>query len=492
MSYLGIDIGTTSVKAVVLDGEGSVRASTSLEYPTAFRVTGEVEQAPEDWWRCVVAALRELATLVGGLADVEGIGVSAQAPTLIALDAAGAPVRDALIWMDRRAQPWADALAREHDEAAYIRERGNRIDPFFLAPKLMWMRDAEPEEFARSRHFLQITGYIVFRLTGVLSLDDQHASLLALRATGDQDWSADALAEAGIPADALPPVHAATDVVGGVSSDVAALIGVRPGTPVVAGTVDSAAAAIEVGALRPGVAAEMTGTSTVLVMPSDAPRPDRAFITMSSPAGGWFSLAAVVASGASLKWLRDIALVGADYTAVTELAAQAALGASGVRFVPHLMGERSPVWDSDRRGTITGLTLATGIGDLARAVLEGTAMALRHNLAVAADAGIRPAQLRATGAPTRSDLWCQIKADATGIPLHRVRNPTGAAYGAAVLAGVGVGAVSDLAAFDGEERIDRVFEPQDAVRDEYDEMFAQYLEIVDALEPVQHRMAVPR
>lgn len=477
---LGIDVGTTTVKAALVSATGEVVAARSQAYPTLYRdEPGWVEQHPDDWWTTTLAVLAELPD--DDLALVAGVGVSSQAPSLVPLDAAGEPVRDALIWMDRRAQADADALAA-HYGSGYHARFGNRADPFYVGPKLRWFTRNEPALAERVASYVQIPGYLVLRLTGELSLDDQHASLHTLRAAGATDWDAAALADVGVRPDQLPRVSAATEVVGVVGSAATVLTGIPEGTPVIAGTVDSAAAAIEVGAFGVGSAAEMTGTSSVLVMPTDEPRPDPAFIAMSSPTGRWLTLAAMVASGASLNWFRDVAAAGQDYTAVIARAAESTPGARGALFVPHLMGERSPLWESGARGALVGLTLASSPSDLARAVLEGTALAVRHNLRAAADAGIAPTELRSTGAPSSSDLWCQIKADVTGLPVIRVATPTGAAYGDAALAAVGTGLAPDLESFAPEPaRIDREFEPDPANADVYAELFERYLTTIDAL-----------
>jgi xylulokinase len=448
---------------------------------------GQVEQAPEDWWAGVVSAVRELGE-VAGFESLAGIAVSSQAPTLIALDSQSKVIRPAMIWMDRRATPQAERFEAEYSADGYVEARGNRADAFYLAPKIAWLRDEEPDTLARTASFVQINGYIAARLTGVLSLDEQHASLLALRAAGASEWDETALNEIGITASQLPNVYPATAVIGGVTADAASTTGLPVGVPVVAGTVDSAAAAIETGVYSEGSAAEMAGTSSVLVMPSALPAPHPAFITMSSPDGvSWHHLAAVVASGASLRWLRGLTAPCESYPTFIARAEQVPAGAEGVLFVPHMLGERSPLWDTDRRGLFAGLILGTGIEHLVRAVLEGTAYSLRHNLSIAAALGVEPTELRSTGAPAESDLWCQVKADITGIPVVRMLSSTGAAFGAAVIAAVGVGAVATIAEFGaGIDRVGRRFDPTDdpALIATYDEGFASYLRAIDGAQTI--------
>lgn len=488
--FLGIDIGTTTVKAALVDLAGSVLASASRPYRTKYVRPDWVEQAPLDWWHTTLAVLEELRASTSEFGRVEGIGVSSQAPSLVALDSDGAPVRDALIWMDRRAEAQCAELSTAYAAPEYLRRFGNRIDPFFVAPKIMWLRENEPENFARTRWFAQINGYIVLQLTGEMSLDEQHASLYALRAPGEDSWSADALLAVGISAEQLPPVSKAHEIVGTLTAGIARLTGLPVGVPVVAGTVDSAASAMEVDALGPGSATEMTGTSTVLVLPSLEPRPNEAFITMSSPRPStWLTLAATVASGASLNWIRGIIAPTETYTEVIETSAGSTAGAGGVLFVPHMMGERSPIWDTASRGTLTGMSLSTTAADLARAVLEGTSLSVRHNLMVAAEAGFAPTQLHSTGAPTSSDLWCQIKANVTDLPIVRMKSSVGAPYGDALLAAIGTGHAESYSPFGHDlDRVDRVFSPDPSLRSLYIDLFESYLELTHAVRPIHSRI----
>jgi xylulokinase len=483
-SYLGIDVGTTTVKACIIGESGDVLASASVAYPTEHLRPSWVEQDPEQWWSATRTVLGRLAESGGPnlLAGASGVAVSAQAPTLLGLDDSGRPVRPALIWMDRRADAESRALADRFGVDRWTALTGNRPDPFYVAPKIRWMRDHEPKEFARVRTWVQITGYLVHRLTGELSIDEQHASILGLRDLKAGRWDPEILAAVGADASSLPPVRAATDVVGTVTPAAAAATGLRAGIPVVAGTVDSAAAALEAGVVRPGEAAEMTGTSTVVVLPVDRLTSQDEFITMASVVPGqWVLLAAMVATGASLAWLKTLLRDDSGFDDLTARAAATEPG--GLVFLPYLMGERSPIWDSTARGTILGLTLGTGPDDLVRAVLEGTAFALRHNLEVAAGYGFSPAVLRSIGGPAASDAWCQIKADVTGIPVARMRATTGSAFGDAMLAAVGTGGGDLVDTVRAAAVVDREFEPRPAAASRYDDLYAVYRSSYDHLSP---------
>jgi xylulokinase len=481
-NLLGIDVGTTAVKATVVDERGDVLASASVPYPTDFVRPSWVEQDPEDWWRAAVAALARIAMETGAavLDRVGGVAVSAQAPTLVALDSGGRPVRPALIWMDRRAEAETAAISALVGADRLAQITGNRPDPFYVAPKIRWLRDHEPDAFARARWFVQINGYLVLRLTGTVTMDEQHASILGVRDLTTGDWDPGILDAIGADPSRFPSIVAATAVVGEVTRDAAAATGLRVGTPVVAGTVDSAAAALEAGVVDPGEAAEMTGTSTVVVLPVDGLRPQPEFITMASVVPGrWVHLAAMVATGASLQWIKDMA---GEHGDTGELAARAAATEpGGLVFLPYMMGERSPIWDSAARGAFIGLTLGTRTEDLVRAVLEGTAFALRHNLEVAEGRGLAPRLLRSIGGPAGSDAWCQIKADVTGLPVARMSAATGASFGDAIIAAVGVGRGDLVGLVRERARVDRQFvpDPQKAAR--YDDLYRVYRSSYDHL-----------
>lgn len=483
-SYLGIDVGTTTVKASIVDTAGFVLASAATAYPTDFVRPSWVEQDPEQWWRATRDVVAKLGQLGGPglLTEVAGVSVSAQAPTLLGLDADGLPVRPALIWMDRRADAESTALAEAIGPGRWTEITGNRPDPFYVAPKVRWLRDHEPEAFGRVRTWIQINGYLAYRLTGVVTMDEQHASILGIRDLRRGDWDSAILAEIGADAVQFPAVHAATDVIGAITRDAADATGLRAGTPVVAGTVDSAAAAIEAGVIRPGDAAEMSGTSTVVVLPVAELRSQSEFITMASVVPGqWLFLAAMVATGASLGWLKNLIRDESDFDELTARAAASEPG--GLVFLPYMMGERSPIWDSAARGTFIGLTLGTDADQLVRAVLEGTAFALRHNLEVADGYGLKPAQLRSIGGPASSDAWCQIKADVTGLPIVRMRATTGATFGDAILAAVGTGGGDLVEAVRTAAVVEREFEPNPAAAARYDRLYEVYRSAYDHLRP---------
>jgi xylulokinase len=453
---LGIDVGTTGTKAALFTPDGRLRALGQAEYSIQHPRPGWAEQDPEDWWQAVCTAVRQaLADVPGGAERVAGLAVSSQAPTMLPLNRAGQPVRPALIWMDRRADAEAIQLREQLGESRLVAITGNRADPYYVAPKLLWFRTHEPERFAETAWFVQVNGYIGHKLTDELALDNVHAALLQLQDWRTADWSAEVCSACGVEPGLFPPVHSGWQRLGQVSPGAAEATGLKPGTPVMVGTVDGAAAALEAGAVEPGVAAEMTGTSTVLLMANDSGVVEPAFIAMPHAVPGvHLLLGALATSGASLRWYRDqfglaeasaAAQLGLDsYDLLTMQAAKVGPGSSGVIFLPYMMGERSPIWHTQARGVFFGLTLATPRGALIRAILEGSAFALKHNVEVAQQAGVSFSEIRSVGGGARSALWNQIKADVLGLPILLPQTSVGAAFGAAVLVGMGLGLYSDV------------------------------------------------
>jgi len=491
---LGIDVGTTAAKASLFDLRGQLVASAASEYPTQYLANNAVEQDPEDWWNAVCQSVRSLFEESKDRSNrIAAIGVSAQAPTLLAVDQSGVPVRPALIWMDRRSGQQSQDLSERFGFENIVQRTGNRPDPFFVASKLRWMSEHESSLIKKSRWFLQINGFINHRLTGEFSLDVVHRSLLQLHDPSSNGWCDDILEWCGVESDLFPVTSAGSDVIGTVNRSAAEATGLRIGAPVVCGTVDGAAAALEAGVYDPGMAAEMTGTSTVLIMPTSTIRPHPAFISMphAIPERS-LVLAAMVSTGACLKWFRDelgslekqeAAKTGKDvYDLLTAEAATSSPGAEGVFFLPYMMGERSPLWHTQARGVFFGLSLASRKADILRSILEGTAFALRQNIEKAREAGLAINTVRSVGGGARSSLWCRIKADVLGLPIEVVKDSGGAPFGAALLAGIGCGLISDPAEFLREVvDVEETYEPNLRLADGYSQRYHHFCNLYTSL-----------
>jgi len=491
---LGIDVGTTGAKAALVSPDGRLRALGRSEYGLHHLQPGWVEQSPEDWWGAVCLAIRQALSAIPNAAEsVLGIAVSSQAPALLPLSHTGVPLRPAMIWMDRRAEAEVKQLDEGLGEGTIYRVTGNRPDAFYVAPKLLWFKKHEPQVLVQTFKFVQVNAYINYRLTGEFSLDSAHASLLQLRGASSGEWYQPIFDVCGIEPGQFPEEKSGQCTCGVVTPSAAEATGLRPGTPVMVGTVDSAAAALEVGAAEPGVAAEMTGTSTVLIMPNREGLTEPAFIAMRHAIPGvHLLLGAMVATGASLRWFRDElgeteVRRGAEqnvdpFDLLTEQAAQVPVGSHGVIFLPYMAGERSPLWHTQARGVFFGLSLATPKAALVRAILEGTVFALAHNVEVARRAGIQVSEMRSVGGGTRSSLWNQIKADVLGLPVQLPRAPVGAAFGDAVLAGLGLGLYPDFGgALRNMVRLETRYEPNMENHSTYQGIYSVYRSIYEHL-----------
>jgi xylulokinase len=450
---VGVDVGTTSAKAVVVDDTGRVLGECRREYPTEYVGSGGAQQDPRHWWsavaHCVAGALERSDA---DAASVAVVGVSSQAPSVVLLDDSGEPLGPALLWMDRRGQAECDGRAAESDRVIDL--TGNRPDSYYAAPKLAWALGRDPSLRTRAARVAMANGYVVRRLTGVSSVDTGHAGLSLLYDLSANRWSTELCELWGIPESWLPPLSEPHEVVGRVHADAARATGLAVGTPVVAGLVDGAAASLEAGVLAHGDVCEMTGQSTVVnaAVAADKARAHAGALTVMPYVvpGHHLVFGSMVATGGILRWFRDqFGHSNADddaFERLDRLAASAPVGSGGLVMLPYFLGERSPIWDADARGAVVGLSMASTRADLVRAILEGAAYGLNHNLEHLADTGIRPAALRVVGGGARGRTWNQIKADVTGLAVELPGGSMGAPVGAALVAAAGVGLIDDLTA----------------------------------------------
>lgn len=491
---LGIDVGTSSVKAVLVDAQGNIHSTGQAEYPLHHIKPGWVEQDPEDWWHGTCKAVKEaLAKVSDGAEKIQGLAISCQAPSLLSLDRTGQPLRPAMIWMDRRAEAETLKLAELMRADRIHQITGNRPDAFYLAPRLLWLQNNEPEVMKRTWKFVQANGYINYRLTGQVTLDPSNAALLQLRNYQKEEWSEAMCDASGVKSSQFPEVMAAHMIQGKVTVQASEATGLKTGTPVMAGTVDSSSAAIEAGVVEPGIVAEMTGTSTVVIMPNDTGLTEPSFIAMPHALPGLhLLLAAMVSSGGCLRWFRDqfgqqevkAASEGKvdAYDLLTNQASEVSLGSDGIIFLPYMMGERSPIWHTNARGVFVGLSLATRKAALIRSILEGTAFALRHNIEVAKQAGAEVREVRSVGGCSTNNLWNQIKADVLGLPIVVPRMSVGSPFGAAIIAGIGVGMFPDIRQSLTEMvHLDRRFEPVQANHERYMRNYQVFRDIYEHL-----------
>ncbi len=443
---LGIDVGTTGVRAALLDAEGTLVAvaDAPVADPSHTAAGGRVEADPEGWWRATCAVLAQLRARAP-LQRVEAVGVVGQAPTAVLVDADLRALRPAITWLDVRAGEEAarlsDALGERFEALG-----GNRAHAYYLGPKLAWLRAHEPDVLDRAALVLQSHAFVAARLTGETACDPSTAMLCApLLDARAMAWSPEAASAVGVALGKLPRIAASHAVLGAVTADAAVTTGLRAGTPVVSGGGDFAASALGAGVVEEGEACLMLGTSGNLMVPSVEPRFDARLVNSHHVGSDmWLSLGATLC-GAALEWFRRAFAPGVPFESLEREAASAPVDGSGPIVVPYLQGERTPVWDDRLRGVFFGLDLTHGRGALYRALVDGIALGFRDSLAVIEERGGRIAEVTAEGGAGRSPLLRQTLSDALGVPLTWVGEGAGTVTGAAALAGIGCGALSGVA-----------------------------------------------
>ena len=445
--FLGIDVGTGGSRALVIDGRGRVVASSTVEHaPFASPQTGWAEQDPRDWWRASESAVRA-ALSGGGLRgeDIASVGLTGQMHGAVLLDGADEPLRPAIIWCDLRTDRQCRELTESVGAERLIQLVSNPALEGFTLPKLLWVREREPELWARVRSVLLPKDYVRLRLTGDRATDVADASGTLLFDVGRRRWSEEMLAHAGLDAGLLPEVYESPEVTGRVSAEGAAATGLRAGTPVVAGGGDQAAGAVGMGLVQPGAVSATIGTSGVVFAATDRPALDprgRVHTFCHAVPGRWHVMGVTQGAGLSLRWFRDQFGAGPDdgrdpYERLAEEAAAAPPGSDGVLWAPYLMGERTPHLDPHARAALVGLTASHTRAHVVRAILEGVTFSLRDTLTIFEEMGVPVETIRLGGGGARSALWRQIQADVYGRGVELVEADEGAAYGAALLAGVG-------------------------------------------------------
>ena len=459
VALLGIDIGTSGSKAVLIDTAGSVLASATVEFPMFTPRPLWAEQNPADWWTATVQAVcLVLKRSAIKPEQVAGVGLTGQMHGLVLLDARGEVLRPCIMWNDQRTGPQCAAITETIGAQRLLELTGNPVLPGFTAPKIVWVREREPDVYNRAAHVLLPKDYVRYRLTGEYATEVSDASGSALLDVRHRRWSGEVLAALDIPADWLPKCNESPVVSGRISAEAAEETGLLPGTPVVGGAGDQAAQAVGSGIVRQGIVSVTLGTSGVVFVASEdfLLEPEgRLHAFCHAMPGAWHLMGVMLAAGGSLRWLRDTlgkeevaqaAATGADiYDLLTAQAASVPAGSEGLIFLPYLSGERSPHPDPDARGVFFGLTLRHGKGHMMRAVLEGVAYGLRDSLELARGMGLRIEQVRASGGGSRSPLWKQILADVFDAEILTTNATEGAAFGAALLAGVGMGGYRDVA-----------------------------------------------
>ncbi len=488
---LGIDIGTSGTKTLAIDERGTILASATAEYPCSHPRPGWSEQHPDLWWDATVKTVQQVLGKVRA-EDVAGIGLSGQMHGSVFLDAVGRVIRPALLWNDQRTV----AECREIEDKAggreaLIRMVANPALTGFTAPKLLWMRNHEPDHWDRVRQVLLPKDYVRYRLTGTYATEVSDASGTLLLDVANRRWSRDLLEKLQIDAELLPPCYESAEVSARVSELGSQATGLKAGTPVVGGGGDQPAGAVGNGIVRQGVVSATMGTSGVVFAHADQLGFDplgRLQRGCHAVPGAWHVMGVVLSAGGSFQWFRnelgkaEVALAkerGDDpYYLLTAEAALAGPGAEGLFFLPYMTGERTPHFDPDAKGGWIGLTVRHGRAHMIRSLLEGATFAMRDSLELIREMGVTIEQVRVSGGGARNPLWRQIQADIYGCDVHTLNSTEGPAFGVALLAQVGTGGFSTVP-----EACDATIRAVDSTpvdpraRSYYDRAFAVYRQL---------------
>ncbi len=452
--FLGLDVGTSGVKALLVAADGAVAAAASEPLALGTPRPGWAEQDPADWWRAGAAAVRAVLAARPG-ARVAAVGASGQMHSSVFLDRAGAVIRPALLWCDGRTTAECAAITARAGGEGRLRElvRNPALEGFTL-PKVLWLRAHEPDAYARLATVLLAKDFVRYRLTGALATEPSDASGTLMFDPARGRWSDELLAAVEVAPSLLPAVGGSAEVLGRVTAEAAAATGLPLGTPVVGGGADNACGAAGVGVVAPGEAVASWGTSGTVLAPTAEPLVDpglRAHTFCHVAPDVWYVMGVILSAGGAFAWYReqlarDLAAAGDADARLDAEAASVAPGADGVTFLPYLQGERTPHRDASLRGAFFGLSLAHARAHLTRAVLEGVTFAMRDSVGILRELGLSPGELLLTGGGARSAFVRRLQADVYGVPVSTVDREEGPAYGAALLAAVGAGAYPDLAA----------------------------------------------
>ena len=459
MNYLlGIDLGTSGTKTVLFDETGLGIASATIEYPLYQPKNGWAEQDPEDWWNAARDTTRKVIAESGvNPADIKGVGISGQMHGLVLLDDEGNVLRKSILWCDGRTQAECDEITETIGKDRLIEITANPALTGFTAGKILWVRKNEPDVYAKAAHILLPKDYVRYKLTGEYGCEMSDASGTNLLDVPARCWSSEILEKLSIDEKLMPPLFESSDAAGKITAEAAAATGLCEGTVVAAGAGDNAAAAVGTGVVVEGRAFTTIGTSGVVFAHSDSVQIDpagRVHTFCAAVPGAYTVMSCTLSAGLSLKWFRDTfckaeiqaaAEMGVDpYILLNQEAEKSPIGSNRLIFMPYLMGERSPLLDSNARGCFFGLSAIHGRRDMLRAVMEGVMMSQRQNLDVLRGMNVAPQTMLACGGGGTSPFWRQMMADMFDMPVATVANREGPALGAAILAGVACGVYKDI------------------------------------------------
>ncbi len=481
---MGIDVSTTASKALAIDEQGEVVASQSYPHRLSTPRPLWSEQDPEEWWRAASHAVRDVLEKVPA-EQVAAVGLTGQMHGLTSLDAQDRPLRPAILWNDQRSGAQCAAITEKVGAQRLYQHIGSMLLAGFTAPKIMWLRENEPDVYRQIAHVLLPKDYLRLRLSGAHAADVADASGFGLMDIGKRAWSDEMLAAFDIPRAWLPELFESPEICARVNAEGAAATGLKVGTPIVGGAGDQPAQAVGSGIVSMGQTSLTVGTSGVAFTAADRYLPEpqgRLHTFCHAIPGEWFSMGVMLSAAGGLRWLHDELAPTTSYEALSERAAEVPPGALGLLFAPYLSGERNPHPDPFARGAFVGLTLRHTLAHMVRAVMEGVAFGMRDNLELLRVQGIRPASAAVSGGAANSPVWRQLMTDIMGIPLYTVNTTEGAAFGAAILAAVGAGAYPDVptACAQMVRQVDEI-QPQPEGVAAYERLYPAFRELYPAL-----------
>lgn len=482
MLYIGIDLGTSACKFLLVDDDGAVQNTVTKEYPLFFPHPGWSEQDPADWWNACLAGIPELLDGFDA-AEVAGVGAGGQMHGLVALDEHDNVLRPAILWNDGRTAEEVDYLNNTVGKAELSRCTANIAFAGFTAPKLLWMQKNEPELFARIAKIMLPKDYIVYKLTGVHATEYSDASGMLLLDVEHKCWSREMLEACGVREEQMPRLFESWQAVGTLRPDAAKALGLPETVTVCAGAGDNAAAAVGTGTVGEGRCNISLGTSGTIFISSErfGVDPNNALHAFAHADGGWHLMGCMLSAASCNKWWQDEIIGTTDYKGEEAKITPEKLGKNHVFFLPYLMGERSPINDTNARATFIGMTMDTTRADMTQAMLEGVAFAIRDSFEVAKSLGISIPRSNICGGGSKSALWKTITANVLGIPLDTVATEQGPGYGAAMLAMVACRRFASVReAADALVRVKSTVEPDAELTKLYDERYAQFREIYPA------------
>lgn len=486
MLYIGVDLGTSAVKLLLMDGEGKIRKIVSREYPISFPHPGWSEQDPEDWWTQTMDGIREL-TAECDRSEVAGIGCGGQMHGLVVLDKDDQVLRPAILWNDGRTAEETEWLNTEVGKEKLSQYTANIAFAGFTAPKILWMRKHEPELFARIDKIMLPKDYINYKLTGVHSCDYSDASGMLLLDVEHKCWSREMLEICGVSEEQLPGLFESYEVTGTLKPEVAETLGFGRSVKVAGGAGDNAAAAVGTGTVGDSACNISIGTSGTIFISSEkfGVDPNNALHSFAHADGNYHLMGCMLSAASCNKWWLETVMGTADYAGEQSGITDEMLGRNHVFFLPYLMGERSPINDTDARGCFIGLTMDSTRADMTQAVLEGVTFAIRDSLEVARSLGIDVKKSRICGGGAKSPLWRKMFANICGLELELIESEEGPGYGGAMLAAVACGGFASVA--EAAEKLVKVIgrvEPEPEIAARYEEQYRKFRKLYPALKSV--------